>query len=139
MLFFKNLPEELRHEIVLFFRDPYGEEKRKLMEEIRFYGILRLFVSIENTSLFTRFFNNNTQGPTIFKTNYRKRKKKILDLSVLPHFHRAFVTEEIIFNRRYLKNELPHGFIVKLRVCLLEYFSSNHQPQYHTNLQLLEE
>ena len=38
MLFFKNLPEELRHEIVLFFRDPYGEEKRKLMEEIRFYG-----------------------------------------------------------------------------------------------------
>ena len=81
MLFFKNLPEELRHEIVLFFRDPYGEEKRKLMEEIRFYGILRLFVCIENTYLFRRFFNN-TQGPTIFKTNYRKRKKKILDLCV---------------------------------------------------------
>lgn len=138
MLFFKNLPEELRHEIVLFFRDPYGEEKRKLMEEIRFYGILRLFVCIEDTYLFRRFFNN-TQGPTIFKTNYRKRKKKILDLCVLPHFHRAFVTEEIIFNRRYLKNELPLGFIVKLRVCLLEYFSSNHQPQYHTNLQLREE
>jgi len=122
MFFFKNLPEELKHEIVLFWRDPYTEIRRKLTKEVRLFGMLHLFRIIENTSLFVFYYK---QQHTIFKKNYQKNKKNILDLSVFPDAHKYALISEI-FNRKqevFKKKRIPIGFKVKLRACLVEYMS----------------